>query len=135
MAEFEIPKSGQLCWYELATQDLSKVKDFYSEIFGWKLEQSKLTDMNYSEIHTDNKAVGGMLQMTDEWKMLDTGEFLPSHWMTYIAVDDVDATAEKAKSLGANVCVQPVDVPNIGRFSVINDPQGATFTIIKFVNE
>ncbi len=133
MADFEIPKNGQLCWYELATPDVEKCKEFYSNIFGWNLQQSEITEMNYTEIHTDEKAIGGILQMTDEWKMPETGKMMPAHWMTYIAVDDVDATAEKAKSLGANICVKPVDVPNVGRFSVINDPTGATFTVIKFV--
>jgi predicted enzyme related to lactoylglutathione lyase len=133
MAEFEIPRTGQPCWFELATPDADKCKEFYSEILGWKLVQSQLTTLNYSEIHTDGQAVGGILQMTDEWKMPETDELMPSHWMTYIAVDDVDATAEKAKSLGATICVEPVDVPNIGRFSIINDPTGAIFTIIRFV--
>lgn len=135
MAEFEIPQNGQICWFELATHDLEKAKDFYQGLFGWKLVQSKNTSMDYSEIQIDEKAVGGILQMTEEWKMPETGEFLPSHWMTYIAVDDVDTTAENARLLGANVCVEPVDIPPIGRFSIINDPTGATFTIIKFSNK
>lgn len=60
------------------------------------------------------------------------GEFgeTPSHWMPYIAVDEVDATAEKVKTLGGSVCVPPHDVPNTGRFCVVNDLNGATLSLI-----
>ena len=134
MAEYTMPKNGELCWYELATQDLAKAKEFYSGLLGWNLEQSKLVEMEYPEIHVGDQSVGGMMQITDEWKSPETGEIPPSHWMTYIAVDDVDATCEKVTELGGNVCVPPTDIP-VGRFSVINDPSGATFSIIKLNKE
>jgi uncharacterized protein len=135
MSEQKQPPNGTFCWYELASRDLSAVRDFYSGLLGWNLAQSKITDLDYLEISLDGEPFGGLMQMTDEWKMPETGEYLPSHWMNYIAVDDVDATAEKARTLGANICVEPVDIPPIGRFAIINDPQGATFTIINFSQE
>ncbi len=64
-----------------------------------------------------------MLQMTPEW-----GE-MPSHWMSYVAVPDVDATARRITALGGKVCVPPTDI-SVGRFAVVNDPTGATFSII-----
>ena len=64
------------------------------------------------------------MQMTEEW-----GE-LPSHWMIYFSVADCDAAAAKATELGGSVKVPPTDIPPVGRFSVIQDPQGAVFSII-----
>ncbi len=74
---------------------------------------------------------GGVMQMTKEW-----GDPLPpSHWMTYIAVDDVDVSANKVKEMGGGVCVEPFDAPGVGRMSVVNDPAGATFSLITFKME
>jgi predicted enzyme related to lactoylglutathione lyase len=56
---------------------------------------------------------------------------VPPHWAVYFAVDDTDATAEKAKQLGGQVQVEPMDIPDVGRFAVISDPQGAVFSVIK----
>lgn len=130
MAEFTIPKHGTICWRELTTSDLGKAKEFYKELVGWELENSKIAElMEYPEIHVDGKAIGGMMQMGKEFG--DT----PSHWMTYVAVEDCDATAEKIKENGGGVCVPPFDAPKVGRISVVNDPAGATFSIIQFVSE
>jgi len=56
---------------------------------------------------------------------------MPSNWSPYFAVDDCDAAADNAKSLGAQIYVKPTDIPNAGRFAVLGDPQGAQFNIIK----
>lgn len=131
MAEFTIPEHGTICWRELATSDSPKAQEFYKKLFGWNLEQSKVTEMDYKEIVLDNKACGGVMQMTKEW-----GDPLPpSHWMTYIAVDDVDAAANKIKEKGGGVCVEPFDAPGVGRISIANDPSGATFSLITFKAE
>jgi uncharacterized protein len=58
-------------------------------------------------------------------------EGVPPHWAVYFAVDDCDAAAEKAKGLGATLRMPPTDIPNVGRFAVIQDPQGAFFSIFK----
>ena len=58
-------------------------------------------------------------------------EGVATHWRSHITVDDVDASTAKAKSLGAKVCAPPADIPNIGRFSVIIDPAGATVGLFK----
>ncbi len=131
MAEFTIPEHGTICWRELATSDSPKAQEFYKKLFGWNLEQSKVTEMDYKEIVLDDTACGGVMQMTKEW-----GDPLPpSHWMTYIAVDDVDASVNKIKELGGGVCVEPFDAPGVGRISVANDPSGATFSLITFKAE
>ena len=120
-------KHGQICWYELTTKDSAKAQEFYKNLLNWKFEQSPNSEMDYQYMNVNgaNEAFGGVMQMNEEW-----GDEIPSHWMTYITVEDVDATCEKVKEMGGNVCVPPTDIP-VGRFSVINDPSGATFSIIK----
>jgi predicted enzyme related to lactoylglutathione lyase len=71
-----------------------------------------------------------MFQMDKQSCGGETGEMPPPHWMSYIAVDDVDTSAAKVWELGGKVCVPPTDIPNVGRFCVVNDPTGATFSLI-----
>lgn len=129
MAEFTIPKNGEICWRELATRDLPAAKEFYTALFGWTLEKSKVaTPSDYFEIHIGDKAVGGMMAIDESW-----GENPPpSHWNSYVAVDNVDETVEKIKENGGGVCMPPFDAPGVGRISIVNDPSGATFAIIQF---
>jgi predicted enzyme related to lactoylglutathione lyase len=125
--QMEMPKHGTFCWNELATTDLEECKTFYGELFGWKLERSKAVgeEMEYIEFSAEGDcSMGGIHKMDKEY-----GD-MPAHWMSYIAVDDVDASARKVWELGGKVCVPPTDIPNVGRFCVVNDPTGATFSII-----
>ena len=127
MAEFNIPKPGEICWRELATKDLSKAVDFYSQLFGWTIQQTKVTPMDYKEIIIDGKAVGGIMA-TENW-----GENAPpSHWNNYIAVENADETAEKIKSEGVSIKHGPFDAPGVGRMALASDPSGAPFAIIQF---
>ncbi|MDT5063607.1 MAG: uncharacterized protein QOH63_4066 [Acidobacteriota bacterium] len=125
MAEHTLPANGAFCWNELGTTDLETAKKFYTDLFGWRLKESKAAGMIYNEIVVGDREVGGMYQMTAEFGNT------PSHWMAYVAVDDVDAKAKQVAELGGKVCVPPTDIPNVGRFCVINDPTGATISLIK----
>lgn len=125
MAEHALPANGAFCWNELGTTDLETAKKFYTELLGWKLKESKAAGMIYNEIVAGDREVGGMYQMTAEFGNA------PSHWIAYVAVDDVDAKAKQVNELGGKVCVPPTDIPNVGRFCVINDPTGATISLIK----
>ncbi len=131
MAEFTIPKHGEICWRELNTQNLDAAKGFYQGLFGWNLEQSKVSPVQYDEIHFGGEAVGGMMQITKDWG--ENWQKIPSAWMSYIAVDDCDETIEKIKANGGDVCIPAFDAPNVGRMSVVKDPSGAAFSIIQFV--
>jgi predicted enzyme related to lactoylglutathione lyase len=117
------PVAGTFCWNELMTPDVKAAETFYGELFGWKTETM---DMGGGRIyhlfkHGDQSA-GGMMQIQGPEM-----EGVPPHWLSYVTVDSVDAATSKAESLGAKVCVPPTDIPNnIGRFSVITDPTGAT---------
>src|SRR5881227_2355319 len=128
MAEFNIPKHGEICWRELMTSDLPKAQDFYSKLFGWDLVQTKVTTMEYKEIQTNNVAYGGMMAIDENWGP----EPLPSHWNSYIAVENADETVEKIKAGGGSVRVPPFDAPGVGRMSLVADPSGAGFAIIQF---
>ncbi|MEQ1828433.1 MAG: VOC family protein [Pirellula sp.] len=116
---------GTVCWTELATSDMGKAESFYSSVFGWTLKQSEIPGMDYTEFSNGGKPIGGLMKLTDHMVGV------PSHWGIYFMVEDCDAMASKATELGATVCVQPQDIPNTGRFAVIQDPQGAAFMIFK----
>lgn len=132
MAEFNPGKFGSICWYELTTRSVDAAKDFYTDLFGWKLEPSKLATGIYDEIHVDGCAVGGMMKIDENWG--PGWENIPSYWMTYISVEDCDATVETIKANHGDIRVPAFDVPNIGRMAVCNDPSGAAFSIIQFVS-
>lgn len=118
------------CWAELATTDDEAARTFYSKTIGWKPDVKSAGPMPYTEwVASDGTVAGGMLKMTgDQWKGI------PPHWMTYFAVADCDASAAKAAKGGGTVKVPPNDIPQVGRFSVIADPAGAVFSIIKLAH-
>ncbi len=115
--------NNRFCWNELASRDATAATRFYTELLGWTAHTQAFGPTTYTIFRQDGQDVGGMLQMTPEW-----GE-MPSHWMSYVAVPDVDATARRITALGGKVCVPPTDI-SVGRFAVVNDPTGATFSII-----
>ena len=114
-----------LCWNELQTSDTTKALEFYTKLFGWTTKSGEMGPMVYHEVMNDGKPIGGMMAIAPEMGPV------PPHWLGYIWVEDCDVTANKAKALGAELHVPPMDIPNVGRFAVIQDPQGATFAIIK----
>lgn len=123
--EHAMPQHGSFCWNELGTKDFAASSKFYNELLGWQLKESNAAGMAYHEISVgEGKRFGGMYQMTAEF-----GD-MPSHWMSYVAVDDVDASAKRVEELGGKVCVPPTDIPGTGRFCVINDPAGATLSLV-----
>ena len=128
--QMQMPKHGEFCWTEIATANLEKCKPFYSEIFGWNIKASENTDigMEYLEFGSnEGTSCGGMFEMKEE---MYGGNMPPPHFMNYIAVDDVDETARQAFELGGKVIVPPMEIPNVGRFCVIQDPTGAAFSVI-----
>ncbi|MBD0325051.1 MAG: VOC family protein [Pyrinomonadaceae bacterium] len=123
-ATYERPAHGTICWTELSTKDIEAAKKFYSELLGWTLKTSEAGGADYTEFSAGGRPLGGMMQMCAEF-----GD-APSHWLSYVAVTDVDATAQRVEELGGKICVPPTDIPKVGRFCVINDPTGATISLI-----
>lgn len=121
--------SGTFCWTELMTRDVGAAKEFYGELLGWKFRDDMMTGGRpYTMISPPDgkETVGGMMVM-------DGPQFegIPSHWLAYIAVDDIDAKAQRCGELGGQVHVPPMDIPNIGRFCVIQDPTGAVVALFQ----
>lgn len=114
-----------LCWVELACRSPLSEEAFYCKIFPWTALTSQVADIEYIEWQIAGQSIGGMMTIMPEW-----GD-IPAHWMPYFVVADCDAFASKAQGLGGQICVPPSDIPKVGRFAVITDPQGATFAVIK----
>lgn len=115
-------EDGALCWNELLSHDAERAKQFYTSLFGWTPKGSP----EYIELHLGEEAIGGIFPM--QGPMF---EKMPAVWMPYFAVADCDASTAKVKSLGGHVMKQPDDIPNVGRFSVVGDPQGAMFNLFQ----
>jgi uncharacterized protein len=124
-----VNEPNALCWNELTARDIDTARDFYRTVFGWGVKTNPFEGTVYTEWKLGDHSVGGMIQMTDEWP-----DDIPSHWMTYFAVADCDASADHAEELGGKVLDPPIDIPP-GRFAVVSDPQGAVFSIIKMADE
>ena len=113
-------EANTLCWNELQARDIDAGKRFYPPLFHWRMKESD----EYTEWHLGENAVGGMLASQGPPEA-------PAYWIPYFAVDDCDATTNKAKELGAMACVECMDIEHVGRFSVLADPTGAMFATIK----
>jgi predicted enzyme related to lactoylglutathione lyase len=114
-------------WYECYTRDKAASTKFYTELLGWGSQEHDMGDgMKYTMLTHNGEPFAGVFPM-------DGPQFdeVPPHWSIYANVDDVDASLAKATSMGANVLVQPMDIPNIGRMALIQDPQGATMWLYK----
>ncbi|HXM56799.1 MAG TPA: VOC family protein [Candidatus Dormibacteraeota bacterium] len=122
---FNTPVS--VSWNELNTRDVEGSKGFYSQVFGWQPRTSGEGAQAYTEWLVDGRSVGGMMDITGR-----APEAVPPHWLTYFAVTDCAATVEKAQSLGAQVFVPPMTIPQ-GKFAVLADPQGAAFAVIQLI--
>jgi predicted enzyme related to lactoylglutathione lyase len=123
----DVPESeGVFVWDELHTSDIQAAKSFYTEVFGWTTRDTDMGEMGTYVIFQragDVDAAGGM--------QLPKGMAAPPHWLAYIGTDDVDRTTARAKELGGTILQEPMDIPDIGRFSIIQDPTGATVGIYK----
>jgi uncharacterized protein len=116
-----VNETGSFSWNELLSPDMPAAAAFYNKLFGW--EANHITEgMEYWEFRLNGNPVAG--------GMNPPMPGIPPVWTIYFSVDDTDAIVAKAQSLGANVFQPPTDIPP-GRFSVLADPQGAMFNVIK----
>ena len=119
---------GTPIWYELMTPDPDAATAFYNPLVNWAIDPRRPgDDVDYRMIKAEGEDVGGVMRLGPD--MAASGAE-PS-WLFYVGVDDVDATAEKAKGLGAHALVPPTDIPDVGRFALLTDPQGAPFYIMR----
>jgi uncharacterized protein len=113
---------GRFCWYELMSKDPDATHDFYGGVVGWQAAPMEGLEMPYTLWMNGETPIGGLMKLPPEAE--ERGA--PSHWLIYISTPDVDATTEKAKGLGAEVLTE-LDIPDVGKISVMMDPQGAVF--------
>ena len=117
---------GDFSWCELLTRDVEASKKFYQQVLGWTMEDVPMQDGSYIILKTEGRPVGGIMRMPPQ-----IPQQAPSHWGSYVTVDDVDAAAKKAQQLGAKILVPPKDSPD-ARFCIFEDPQGAVLSIIHY---
>ena len=111
---------GNFYWNELMTRDAEKAKKFYADVIGWGFDGMEMPDGTYWVAKKKDKPVGGIFPLNDP-----KFKGVPESWMSYLAVDDVDARAKKAQANGAKL-MQPIfDVPGVGRIAVLTEPGGA----------
>jgi predicted enzyme related to lactoylglutathione lyase len=115
---------GAMTWNELLTTNSGDAIEFYTSLLGLERGET-MAPMDYTLLRSEGTEVLGVMQITP-----DMGE-VPPNWSVYFAVEDVDAAAAQAQSLGGGVAVPATDIPDIGRFAVLTDPQGAFFNIFK----
>lgn len=120
-------REGTPIWYELMTSDPDAATRFYDAAIGWKVGPPPGEGMDYRMIDAGDAAVGGVMAITPD---MAAGGATPG-WLFYACVDDVDGKAEQAKGLGGQVLVPPTDIPGVGRFAFLVDPQGAPFYIMR----
>jgi len=115
---------GAMCWNELGTRDPEWATVFYSGLFGWTTTPYEGGDAPYNVFMNGEVQAGGMFNITSEM------EGMPVAWTPYFAVEDTDETARRTEELGGTVLHPPHDLP-VGRWSLLRDPQGALFNVIR----
>lgn len=123
-------KHGSFVWYEMMATDTQAAVDFYTKLIGWTTQELNDLGQPYTMWVAGESPFAGLMELPDE--ALSAGA--PPYWLGYVVVDDVDKTTSRAIELGANVLVGPQDIPTVGRFSVIADPQGAVISLFKSAN-
>jgi uncharacterized protein len=117
---------GRFAWYELLTTDVAAAKGFYAHVVGWGARDESTADLVYTVFTSGSDSIGGLMSLpADALKMGAS-----PRWMGYVGVDDVDATADRLVRLGGAVYVPPTN-SNIGRISVIADPQAAIIALVQ----
>lgn len=119
-----LDEPGSLCWTELMTNDAGKAESFYKGLLPWSSETMPMPTGNYTVFKRGDAFAAGMMKIQPEMGPI------PAHWLSYFAVEDCDVSAARTKDLGGKVEVPPTNVPNVGRFAVLQDPQGAYFGIL-----
>ena len=118
---------GAFSWTELMTSDPAAARKFYGELLGWQFRDMNMGSMTYTVLSAGGQDVGGIMSIPSN------AQGMPPSWGSYVTVDNVDARAERVTKLGGKVLMPPTDIPNVGRFAVIQDPQGARISLINYL--
>jgi uncharacterized protein len=122
----EATPKGRFVWYDLMTSDPDAAVGFYTDLIGWGTQDwSGGGDHTYTMWTARETPIGGVMRLPEEAAKAGA----PPHWLSYVCVPDVAASAKQAEDLGADTMVPPTDIPTVGRFAVLSDPQGAVFAL------
>jgi predicted enzyme related to lactoylglutathione lyase len=119
--------ASRFVWYELMSSDAPAATDFYTQVVGWRAQDSGMPGGIYTLMMIGDAQVAGLMETPAELKAIGA----PSCWSGYIAVDDVDAMAARVLAAGGKVLRPAEDIPGIGRFAVVADPQNAAFMLFR----
>ena len=114
---------GSFIWYELLTSDPGAAADFYGNVVGWKVRSAGQPGVDYRLFSIRGVDIGGLMKSEPGMP--------PPVWLAYVGVDDVDASAARIKAAGGAIHVPPTDIPNVGRFAMVQDPQGVVFYVMR----
>lgn len=119
---------GRFVWYELLTSDPGAATGFYTELIGWETAEWGEGENPYVMWTTDGTpegSIGGVIPLPEEAKKAGA----PPHWLPYVGTSDIEATVSEAEKLGGKVMVALTEIPTVGRFAILSDPQGAVFSV------
>lgn len=119
------PRPGRFVWHDLMTRDAAQVQPFYEGLFGWQVTPIDMGPVVYRALTANGKAVGGIVQEPN------LPEGVPTHWVSYVLVDDLDAAVARGQERGGAVLVPPHPVPGKGRFAMLTDPLGASISLLE----
>jgi len=120
-----VNQPGRFAWYELLTTDVAAASAFYGKVVGWGAKDESTPELAYTVLTAGEVPVGGLMDLPEEGRRLGA----TPRWLGYVAVDDIDAMATQIRRRGGIVLLPPTD-SNIGRVSVVADPQKATFALV-----
>lgn len=129
MNQEAMKQHGAFSWNELMTTDVSSAKAFYRELFGWDMHDEPIPEGTYTLLNAGEQKIGGIMAIPTE------AAGAPPAWGAYVTVDDVDQQVIRAETLGGRVVLPPQDIPDVGRFAVISDPQGAMLSMITYTSQ
>lgn len=116
---------GAFSWSELMTSDPDAAARFYTALFGWGSKSMDMPSGTYTTFQVGDTSVAGMMK-------IPAGNPMPPAWGCYVTVDDVDATCRRAVELGGKVLMPVTEIPSVGRMAVLQDPQGASISVITY---
>lgn len=119
---------GRFVWYELVTTDIQSAIAFYTSVMRWGAWNASVPGKPYILFDDRNSPISALTSLPDDARQMGVRPI----WVGYVAVDDVDASAERVARLGGTVHVPPTDAADVSRFSVFTDPQGARLALFKW---
>jgi uncharacterized protein len=120
---------GAFSWNELTTTDPTAAAAFYGQLFGWQVKDVDMGTGPYHVANLGETSVAGIMGLPPG------APPMPPAWGAYVTVDSVDDTLGRCESLGGKVLLPPMDVPGVGRMAVLQDPQGAVFSVMRYQPE